>query len=170
MSNKRLLLVMITCLTLSGIAMAEPILMVEVSRAGDDLAIENTQIRDGYPPTQVTDEGPYMLRIANFENKTIESRAFSIDTGERDGHSPPQDERERYHTTLTFAFDNQTSHVTLYDEDLQRVESHTVQEQPPTTGTTDTGPEESTPIWLYLGAGIGIVLVTAILYLSIDLG
>lgn len=170
MSNKRLFLIMITVLTLSGIAMAEPILMVEVSRSGDNLSIENTQIRDGYPPTQVTDEGPYMLRIANFENKTIQSRAFDIATEGRDGHSPPRDEDERFHKTLTFAFDNQTSHVTLYDENLQEVESHTVQDNPPSTGTSDTGKEDSTPIWLYLGAGIGIILVGIILYLSIDLG
>lgn len=163
MNKKRSIGLALLVILLAGTAMAEPILHVKVSLDEDELFIENTRVSDGYPPTNPSDSGPYMMRVSDFDNKTLHSRSFSIQT-DPDGHSPPSGSTDTYTKTLTFPYNNQTSHVTIYDENLQRADSHIVQNDPPSEEPEEPVTSSETPSRWYLGGGVGLLILGVLLY------
>lgn len=155
---------------ISGLAAGQDLLMVDVHKEGNDVMITGTSTTDGYPPRNPSDAGDYLIRVADFENKTIQSRYFDLENT-TDGHAPPPDDRDTVSNTIVFPYDNQTSHVVLYDENMQRVESHTVQEQPPSQQDESKEPtpdDTGIPLLWYVIGGLLALVVGVILYLSID--
>lgn len=171
MNRTRLTAVMIfSLIMMSGIAAGQDLLMVDVYKDGNDVMITGTSTTEGYPPRNPSDSGDYLVRVADFENKTIQSRYFDLENT-TDGHAPPAEDRNTVSHTIVFPYDNQTSHVVLYDETMQRVESHTVQEQPPSQqdeGTGSTPDGGGVPLFWYMIGGILALGVGIVLYLSLD--